>query len=246
MRRQPDQLQLDLRVQTRGGRCKGAGRKKIRTSGMPHLRRPALAARHPVHVTLKLRPGLPSLRGEACFPPVKDALKASRRRLGMRLVHFSVQSNHLHLLVEAADRVSLARAVKGLAVRLARRLNQKLGTRGTVFPERFHAHVLRTPSEVRNALGYLLHNFARQLERDGYVMPPGQRDLLSSGLSSPRLPLTARRWWPRRAGCCARDGEGQAEAGRAGCVPAPWSTDRISARSNLGWDSRAQSILPSS
>ena len=202
-RRRP--LQLELRSQGRGGSRAGAGRKKARGSGVPHLRRPALAARHPVHVTMKLRAGLPSLRGDRSFPVVRGALKAGRRRLGIRLVHYSVQSNHLHLVVEAADASALGQGIKGLAVRLARRLNALFGTKGAVFPDRFHAHVLRSPSEVRNALGYVVHNFAHHLALDGYVVPRGTRDLLSSAawLTAPppeTAPVVAAESWLLREG----------------------------------------------
>ena len=193
-------LQLELRPKGHGGVREGAGRKKVRGSGVPHLRRPALAARHPVHVTMKVRAGLPSLRGAGSFPVVRSALKAARRRLGIRLVHYSVQSNHLHLVVEAADVFALGQGIKGLAVRLARRLNAHFGTNGVVFPDRFHAHVLRSPSEVRNALGYVVHNFAHHLALDGYVIPRGTRDLLSSAawLTAPPLetaPVVAAETW---------------------------------------------------
>ena len=205
MKRRRIPLQLELRPKGRGGSREGAGRKKARSSGVPHLRRPALAARHPVHVTMKLRAGLPSLRGDRAFPVVRAALKAGRRRLGIRLVHYSVQSNHLHLVVEAADASALGRGIKGLAVRLARRLNALFGTSGTLFPDRFHAHALRSPSEVRNALGYVVHNFAHHLALDGYVIPRGTRDLLSSAswLTAPppeTAPVVAAESWLLREG----------------------------------------------
>ena len=196
--RQP--VQLELKAKGRGGVREGAGRKRVLTSGLPHLRRPALASRHPVQVTLKLRPGLPSLRGGRAFPVVRSALKAARRRLGVRLVHYSVQSNHLHLIVEAAGVSALGQGIKGLAVRLARRLNTLFGTKGAVFPDRFDARALRSPTEVRNALGYVVHNYAAHLARDGYVIPRGTRDLLSSAawLTAPpsdSAPVVAAETW---------------------------------------------------
>jgi REP element-mobilizing transposase RayT len=81
---------------------------------------------------------------------------ASRRFL--RIVHFSVQSNHIHMLVEANDRGRLAQGMKGFAVRVARNLNGLLGIRGNVWADRYHAHALKTPREVRRALIYVLRN----------------------------------------------------------------------------------------
>src|SRR5262245_29007489 len=108
-----------------GGARRGAGRKpQGARPGVPHRPRAALAARHPVHVTVRVRTGLPSLRGAQVRPVIFTALAAGAERFGFRLVHFSVQTNHLHLLAEARDRRALARGVKGLLVRLARALNR--------------------------------------------------------------------------------------------------------------------------
>jgi hypothetical protein len=77
------------------------------------------------------------------------------------LNQFSLQSNHVHLIVEADDGRALSRGMKGLAVRIARTLNRLWKQRGSVFSDRFHARPLRTPREVRAALSYLLHNARR-------------------------------------------------------------------------------------
>jgi len=79
----------------------------------------------------------------------------------MRLVHFSVQRDHLHLIVEARDRRAVTRGLQGLFVRLAKRLNRWWGRKGRVFADRFHDRILRTPKEVRNALRYVLLNARR-------------------------------------------------------------------------------------
>jgi REP element-mobilizing transposase RayT len=107
---------------------------------------------------MKLRSGLPSLRHKPLARLVFASFAAAKARFGARLVHFSVQSNHLHLIVEVDDRRALSRAAQGLATRLALRLNARLGRRGKAFADRYHARSLRTPLEVRRALVYVLHN----------------------------------------------------------------------------------------
>jgi hypothetical protein len=92
---------------------------------------------------------------------------AGADRFGMRLVEFAVLSNHLHLVCEADDERALARGIKGLCVRIARALNRLWNRVGSVFSDRYHAHVLRTPREVRNALNYVLHNAALHGSRLG-------------------------------------------------------------------------------
>src|SRR5262249_22714935 len=72
--------------------------------------------------------------------------------------HFSVQSDHIHLLVEADEPAALVRGMQGLAIRVAKSVNRALKRCGAVWADRFHARTLRTPREVRNALVYVLNN----------------------------------------------------------------------------------------
>ena len=158
-KRRPRQLAMEL--PTWGGRRKGAGRKRCdgRTEkGASHLRRAAIDARLPLHVTLRVDTHVYNLRSERAWRHIAPALEAGADRFGVRVVQFSVQGNHIHCLVEAADAASLARAMKGLSVRLARRMNVLMGRRGRVMSERYHARALRTPTEVRNAMHYIRHN----------------------------------------------------------------------------------------
>src|SRR3989442_11017111 len=112
------QLAMEFRYRGRGGYRPGAGRPKKPSASVPHTRRPALAARHPVHVTTRIREEAGWLRSRGCFRVVLDAIGAGCERDGFRLVHFSVQRNHLHLIVEARDAVALARGVQGLSIRV--------------------------------------------------------------------------------------------------------------------------------
>jgi hypothetical protein len=145
-----------------GGRRAGAGRKpRGERAGASHARRAALAARHPVHVTLRLTAGLPSLRRRGALPELVRCFFEGREREGFRLVHYAVLANHLHLIVEGRDRRSLALGLQGLAIRVARNLNRLWGRNGRVFADRYHDRVLRTPREVRNALVYVLRNARR-------------------------------------------------------------------------------------
>jgi putative transposase len=151
--------QHELQFRTWGGARAGAGRKRSgpRTR-VPHAARPRHDARTPLHVTLRLCEGLPSLRGNLVRARIFRALGDGRMCFGLRVNQFSLQSNHLHLIVEADDGRALSRGMKGIAVRVARTFNGLWKRRGRVFSDRFHARPLRTPREVRSALVYVLHN----------------------------------------------------------------------------------------
>jgi REP element-mobilizing transposase RayT len=107
---------------------------------------------------------MPSLRTQSLFQCILAQIRASKRRF-IRIAHFSVQSNHIHLIVEAADRRSIGRGMKGLAVRVARRVNALLGSRGSVWEDRYFARALKTPREVHNALVYVLFNREKHVLR---------------------------------------------------------------------------------
>jgi REP element-mobilizing transposase RayT len=159
-RRRPQQLELPLKS-TWGGKRRNAGRKPGPHPKTPHRRRPAHNFRHPVHVTL--RSALGGLRSQVLYPTVRIAISRATRHAPerFRIVHFSVQSNHLHLIVEAAERRALTAGVHGLEARITRYVNELLMRRGPLWADRWHGRALKSPREVRNALVYVLANFRK-------------------------------------------------------------------------------------
>ena len=156
--------QSEIRFRAHGGARRGAGRRpSARSAGVSHCVRPDLTGREPVLVTLKVRREVSRLRGRRAMSRLLDALGAASEGL-LRIVHFSVQHDHVHLIVEAKDKSALSRGVSGLAVRIARALNKMMERRGRVFADRHHSRVLATPRQVRNALAYVLGNARKHNE----------------------------------------------------------------------------------
>jgi putative transposase len=151
--------QGEFAFRTWGGRRKGAGRKPVgKTAGVAHVERAVLPPRFPLHVTWRMKEDVWNLRTRRCFGPMKTAMYAGATRFGFRLVHYAVMGNHLHMIVEAPDRRALTRAMKGLGVRVAKALNRVMGRNGRVVGDRYHARMLKTPTEVKRARHYLLTN----------------------------------------------------------------------------------------
>ena len=177
---------VQLELPTWGGRRKGAGRKpKGPLRLVSHRSRPAHVARYPLHAVLRARPDAPGLRKRAVMEELRQALRAGNLRGNFRLVHYSVQGNHLHLVVEAQDRVALSRGMQGLAVRVARAVNRAAGRKGQVFADHYFARELRTPAEVRRAVRYVL---------DNHLHHRAERVLRTDPCAS-AAPLTAPRTW---------------------------------------------------
>ena len=125
-------------------------------------------------MTWRVARDLPSLRKLRLARAIGNAIAAhnrshARRRTSFRVVHFSIQPNHLHLLVEAGSKRTLTAGLRGLAVWMARKINEARGKRGRVIADRYHARPLETPLEVRRALVYVLQNHLHH-EPSAYVV----------------------------------------------------------------------------
>ena len=165
MRHHAEQLELD-RVR-HGGRRPGAGRRPKPNPRIRHRSRDAFRRRLPCHVTVKVREGVPSLRTVRLVREIERSFSLGCERDDFRLVHYSLQGNHAHLIVEADDESALGRGMKAIVSRLARAVNRVFTRTGPVVADRYHVRVLRTPREVRNALAYVLLNARRHAARVG-------------------------------------------------------------------------------
>jgi REP element-mobilizing transposase RayT len=176
------QLRLALPTpSTHGGARRNAGRKpRGDRAGVSHHGRDEMSAETPIHVSLRLLPHVWNLRSRRSLAAIAPALAGVKVWREFRVVHFSVEGNHLHLIVEADHSRALAEGMQGLKVRLAKALNRMMGRRGTVFADRYHAHVLRTPAEVRNALAYVLLNHRSHMLRIGAREQAGTLERFSS------------------------------------------------------------------
>jgi REP element-mobilizing transposase RayT len=177
-----DQLRLKLKKpRTHGGARKGAGRRPAGDrAGVSHHGREDVTKDTPVHVTMRLLPHVWNLRSGRSLAVIESALAGMKRWDEFRVVHFSMQGDHLHLVLEARNNRALSEGMQGLSVRLAKGLNRMMARHGKIFADRYHAHVLRTPSEVRNALAYALLNHRSHMLRIGGSIESGTLDRFSS------------------------------------------------------------------
>ncbi len=196
MDKAPKQTALPFR--SWGGKRRNAGRKpKSGRPGVSHGPRPALTGRqHPVHTVLRMRAGCWNLRSHRALSVLRPALGAASGKPGFRVVHYSVQGNHLHLIVEADDKQALSRGMQGLAIRAARALNHLMRRSGRVLADHYYAHILKTPREVARALAYVRENYRHHASQFGETLAPGYRDPYATqvALVAPRTWLLAVGW----------------------------------------------------
>jgi len=121
----------------------------------------------PVHVTIRMQPRVYNLRSRRGMMALGRAFFGGKDRFGLRLVHFAVQGNHVHFVVEAQGHGALSRGMQGLNIRIARALNRMMAKSGAVLDDRYHAHILKTPAEAKAALHYLSKNHETHTKEQG-------------------------------------------------------------------------------
>jgi REP element-mobilizing transposase RayT len=174
--------QLEIEFRSHGGKRVGAGRKPAsKRPPVHHVRRPKVPKGSPAHVTLRVRRDVPSLRNRRFVQEFQARLRKGCERGEFRVCHYSIQRDHVHLVVEAAGKEALGRGMKSVGIRLARTVNRVFGRVGPVLFGRYHLRVLRTPPEVRHALAYVLLNTRKHWRQRKGAAPPVVLDVASSG-----------------------------------------------------------------
>jgi putative transposase len=143
------QLEINLFTGKRGGRRPGAGRKRIHSTGVSHLKREVVTKRVPQHINFKFKC---SIRNKDSLKLLKRSIK-NAQKMGLKIIHFSLQSNHIHLITEAENNEVLTKGMRALTITFAKGLNK-----GRVQLERYHLHVLKTLREIKHAVQYVLFN----------------------------------------------------------------------------------------
>jgi REP element-mobilizing transposase RayT len=176
----------------RGGKRKGAGRKpKGARAGSAHQERPAIKPYHALHVVMRTVPAVGNMRRRSLYKAMRDATITAALRERFRIVHISIQRTHIHMLVEAKDKLALARGMQGFQISAARNINTALGIdryrrrRGPVFADRYHLEVITSPKRVRHALSYVLNNWRKHREDQQGLASTWLVDPFSSGISFP-------------------------------------------------------------
>ena len=172
-----------------GGRRPGAGRKPKGDHGR-RLSRPPLASVPPpprAPDRCGCCPTSGTFRSARGMAVVGAALLGARARPGFRVTHVSVQGNHVDVIAEAGGEIRppLSSGMKAFSIRLAKGMNRLMQRRGPVLEDRYHAHVLRTPAEVRRAVGYV-HPEPREPRRRGAGSRWGRGTATGSGRASDR------------------------------------------------------------
>lgn len=143
------QLKLNIYKGSWGGRRPGSGRKRLHSKGVAHRTRELVTKRTPLHINFKFKT---LIRNKHCLKLLKKAIINARSH-GLRILHFSLESNHVHLIIEALDNQTLTKGMRSLTVTFSKGV-----AKGRIQIERYHLHILKTLKETKNAIHYVLFN----------------------------------------------------------------------------------------
>src|SRR5882672_10761256 len=175
----------------RGGKRRGAGRKPTGPRASErHAARPDFKPYHALHVVMRVAPSVGTLRCRRMYKAMREATITAALRDRFRIVHVSLQRNHVHLLVEAEHKAALASGMQGFAISAARHVNTALchgerPRRGKVFADRYHVEVITTPTQARHAIKYVINNWRKHREDQHGLASTWLVDPFSSSISFP-------------------------------------------------------------
>lgn len=209
----------------RRGRAKGGRPAKGPRPSERHESRPSFRKYEPQHAVIRATNEIGTLRRREMYKAVRRALVTTFNRPNFRIVHLSIQGTHIHLLLEADDKSALSRGMQAFQISAAKHLNAAMAVRtgkrrrGNVFVDRYHARIIRTPRQARNALAYVLNNWRKHHEnrnamsrKHGWRLDPfssaptftGWRDVDATAVSWPAtyepLPVWEPKTWLLREG----------------------------------------------
>ena len=171
----------------------------------------------------RLNKGIPSLRRQELLRLFQKCAGRAKR-YGLHVVHYALESNHIHLIVEARDNRALRSGMVSLFGSFARALNERVQRVGKVYSDRYHLNVITNPSQMKHTLRYVLLNHCKHTKWLEHMDPfssarffPHWKNLIelnevvawdlrnlsenyaSAGLSPPRSWLAAQGWMRARS-----------------------------------------------
>ncbi len=150
-----------------GGKRRRAGRKN-KTKTVNHMKRANVCRRTPLHITLRRQDLLPSFRQKWFLVQFKKSAEIAKKQ-GLRLLQFSILSNHIHIIIEADSNKKLASGMRSFVGRTAKSFRAAIGGKGAIFSGRYHLHIIDSPRAMKNALEYVLLNDSKHRRFIEYI-----------------------------------------------------------------------------
>ena len=147
---------------------KNAGRPAMHDKGIRHIKREEINRPRPLHLTVKLIRA--DIQNKTILKGLRHAILRARL-CGLSIIHYSLEHDHVHIYAESSDNKTLARGMKAFGVSLVKRINFHLKSKGSCYKTRYHLRVLRSATEVKNVLNYILKNGIKHKRTTSVIDP---------------------------------------------------------------------------
>ncbi len=134
---------------------KNAGRKAIHDKGIRHSHRERLVRASGLHLTIKLIKA--DMQNKTVLKILRYAIMKARKQ-NLKIVHYALEHNHIHLYAEAVNNADLSKGMKAFGVTLVKKINRYQQRSGSLYKHRYHLRILKSATEVKNVINYILKN----------------------------------------------------------------------------------------
>jgi REP element-mobilizing transposase RayT len=149
---------------------KGAGRKPLHDKAIRHSVRPKFNKPRSLHLTLKVRSNKADIQSKKILKALHHAIRRARLK-NLKIIHYSLEYNHVHLLVEASSHQVLHSGMQALGISLSKAINKIKKQAGTVYKHRYHFRRISSPKDYRNVLRYILGNGIKHGNSQSIINP---------------------------------------------------------------------------
>lgn len=136
---------------------KGAGRKALHDKGIRHTERETIKKLSSLHLTIKIERNKAGLKNKTVLALLHKAIMKARK-IGLGIIHYTLEYDHVHLLVEASDNEILGKGMQSFGICFSKGINKYKTQKGQVYKTRYHLRVLKTFREIKNVLNYIFGN----------------------------------------------------------------------------------------
>ena len=136
---------------------KRAGRKAIHAPSIRHRKRAEIKKPSSLHLTIKIAKNKAGVKNKQILKVLKRAILKGRSA-GIRIIHFTLEYDHIHLLVEADCKIKLGRGMMRFGVTLAKGINHYRRDQGQVYKHRYHQRFITSRRDLKNVMNYIFHN----------------------------------------------------------------------------------------
>lgn len=149
---------------------RGAGRSAKHDAGIRHTSRPKISRPTSLHLTIKVKSIKANIKNKIILHMLKRAILNARRQ-GLKVIHFSLEYDHVHLLIEADNNLTLGKGMKALGVTLAKRINKFRGLKGAVYKHRYHFRRVGSSAQLKKVMNYIFSNGVKHGTSKSIICP---------------------------------------------------------------------------